>query len=364
MRGLLTEVNAGFHLHFAEGQEVFFSSSRVEEDVVLWGREGAVELPQSQWELTVWSRSDTLGELRSPLGQAALVGGVILALMHGLSVHLAQTARQKEREMFAVNVHLSDGVEERRQVQDALKESQRRLQTILDNTSAVIYLKDEEGRYRLVNKQFERLFHLKKDEMIGRTDYDVFPKQMADSFRANDQRALDMNEPLTIEEIAPHDDGLHTYISIKFPLVDAEGNSAGVCGIATDITDRKVAEAKLRDSHQALELAHDRLLGILEGTRDRIVALDLKYRFLSFNSAFKDGWSCQSIRYFGDPWRIADTMIESTDKPSLRILYLEDSPADRDLVEELLRVEKLAADFTMVETRDEFVAAIDRVGLT
>jgi PAS domain S-box-containing protein len=314
LRGLLTEVTAGFHLLFGEEGETFFSSSRVEEEVVFWEREGSVQLPASQWELTVWPRKDTLEELRSPLGLAALGGGGVLSLLLGLSVYLAQVARQKEREMSAVNRNLGDEVEERRQIQDALKESQRRLQAIMDNTSAVIYLKDEEGRYRLVNKQFETLFHLNKDDMIGRTDYDVFPKQMADSFRSNDQRALDMNEPLTIEEIAPHDDGLHTYISIKFPLVDSEGRSAGVCGISTDITDRKVAEAKLRDSHQALELSHDRLSGILEGTRDRIVALDLKYRFLSFNSSFKEDFEKRYGITIRSGQRVADVLSARPDE--------------------------------------------------
>ena len=308
LRGLLTEVTVGFHLSFHEAGTTVFSSSKVEPEVEYWEREGLVPLEGAEWRLTVWPRKDTLDELRSPLGLAALGGGGLLSLLLGLSVYLAQSARQKEREMSAINRNLGDEMEERRQIQDALKESQRRLQAILDNTSAVIYLKDEEGRYRLVNRQFERLFHLKKDEMIGRSDYDVFPKQMADSFRANDQRALDMNEPLTIEEIAPHDDGLHTYISIKFPMIDEEGNAAGVCGISTDITDRKVAEAKLRDSHQALELAHDRLRGILEGTGDRIVALDLKYRFLSFNSAFKADFERRYGIIIKSGQRVADVL--------------------------------------------------------
>ena len=130
-------------------------------------------------------------------------------------------------------------------------------------------------------------FHQQKDNMIGRTDSELFPKQMADSFRANDMRVIAEGKALTMEEIAPHDDGLHTYISIKFPLFDRHDKVYAVCGISTDITDRKNAEARLRDSHQALELAPDPLKGILEGTRDPIVALDLKYRFLSFNSAFQ-----------------------------------------------------------------------------
>lgn len=287
LRNLLSEVINGFHVKLRQSGRLIFQSGTIEQEVALWSRDGKVSLPQTEWGLEIWPRADTVAELRSPLDMASLLGGSMLALLLGLSIHLAQSAREKERSMATVNRNLADEIRERRQVQNALRENQARFQAILDNTSAVVYLKDVAGRYLLVNVRYEELFHQQKDNMIGRTDSELFPKQMADSFRANDMRVIAEGKALTMEEIAPHDDGLHTYISIKFPLFDRHDKVYAVCGISTDITDRKNAEARLRDSHQALELAHDRLKGILEGTRDPIVALDLKYRFLSFNSAFQ-----------------------------------------------------------------------------
>lgn len=310
LRSLLAEVVDGFHIEVRDRQKLIYSSGRMMDGVREWEQRGRVQLLESQWGIRIRPKRQTVEELRSPISYAAMAGGGILAVLMGLAIHLVQASRQKERELSSINRSLGDEVRERRQIQDALRESQQRLQAIMDNTSAVIHLKDVDGRYALVNRQFEKLFHTRKDEMVGRTDYDIFPKQMADSFRANDQRVMDSRGSLVIEEIAPHDDGLHTYISIKFPMVDVDGQMTGVCGISTDITDRKVAEAQLRDSHQALELAHDRLRGILEGTTDRIVALDLKYRFLSFNSAFRMHFEKRYGLKIRKGMRVADVLSE------------------------------------------------------
>ena len=98
----------------------------------------------------------------------------------------------------------------------------------------------------MVNKQYERLFHITQKEIIGKTDHDIFPKKRADKFQENDRKILKAKVPMEFEEIAPHKDGLHTYISIKFPLSASDNKIYGVCGISTDITERKQYEEKLK----------------------------------------------------------------------------------------------------------------------
>ncbi len=144
---------------------------------------------------------------------------------------------------------------DRRRAAECLRESEQRLQSILDNTTALIYLKDVEGRLLFVNRRCEEVFHIPKDEAVGKTYHDFFPGEMADASRANDLRVLASGQPLEMEELAVHDDGVHTYVSVKFPLIDSGGVPYAVCGISTDITARKQMEVALRESDERLNLA-------------------------------------------------------------------------------------------------------------
>ncbi len=141
----------------------------------------------------------------------------------------------------------------RRKAEQALYESELRLQAVLDNTTAVIYQKDTEGKYQLINSRFEELFGVRRDDFLGKTDFEVFSREQAEAFRANDAHVLELGKPLEFEELAPHDDGLHTYLSIKFPLFNSEGVPYAVCGVSTDITERKQAEETLQRHHDELE---------------------------------------------------------------------------------------------------------------
>ena len=146
-------------------------------------------------------------------------------------------------------------VTDRKRGEEALRRNERLLQDIINNTTAVIYVKDTDGRYLLINRRFEQLFHLTTDQIIGHTNHEVFPKDIADAFRANDVAVLAQNRAAEYEEYAPHSDGLHTYISIKFPLCDHTGKPYATAGISTDITERKRIEDALHASDRRRRLA-------------------------------------------------------------------------------------------------------------
>ena len=93
-----------------------------------------------------------------------------------------------------------------KEAQQDLTESEAHYRDILDNTTAIIYIKDTEGRYVLINRQYEGLFHIDRREINGKTDHDIFPKEMADSLRANDLKVLAAGTSMELEEIVPHDD--------------------------------------------------------------------------------------------------------------------------------------------------------------
>jgi PAS domain S-box-containing protein len=139
---------------------------------------------------------------------------------------------------------------ERRKAVAALRESEKRLQAILDNSPAFIFLKDTEGRYLYVNPQFGQLTPLAPEQILGKTDDEIFPPEQAAAFRANDLKVLQAGVALEFEEVAGHQDELHTSIVAKFPLRNTEGTVYAICGIATDITQRKSLEAQLRQAQK------------------------------------------------------------------------------------------------------------------
>jgi PAS domain S-box-containing protein len=171
---------------------------------------------------------------------------------------------------------------------------EQQLQAILDNSTAIIYLKDREGKYILVNRKFEELFRLENGNAIGKTDRDLFPGYMADAFRANDRRVLKEDTSLEMEEIAPGEGGDHTYISVKFPLHDTTGQAYGVCGISTDITARKVAETALKQSK-------DHVGQIIDGAREAFVSMDQKGEILAWNRAAEEMFGWPAAKAIGKP---------------------------------------------------------------
>lgn len=141
-------------------------------------------------------------------------------------------------------VCVQEDITEHKKAEIILKESERQLQAILDGSPAVIFLKNLRGQYTLINRQFEKLFKVVRQEVKGKTDYDLFPKDTADHVTKHDKKVIKTGKPLIVEESVPHEDGLHTYVSIKFPLYDSAGNSYAVCGMATDITEWKQIERR------------------------------------------------------------------------------------------------------------------------
>jgi PAS domain S-box-containing protein len=147
---------------------------------------------------------------------------------------------------------LRQDLAERERVQQALENSEARLQQILNNSTAVVSVKDIDGRILFVNRQWEHLFHLSQAAVLGKTEGEILPEATARVLRANDQLVLKRKAPIEFEETAPLDDGLHTYISIKFPLNDATGASYAVCGISTDITEKKRSAEELARQRESL----------------------------------------------------------------------------------------------------------------
>jgi PAS domain S-box-containing protein len=131
----------------------------------------------------------------------------------------------------------------------------RLLRAFVSHAAAIMFLKDGAGRYRFVNDQFVRRFGLRREQVLGRTDAELFPAAQAAAFSANDQRVLRSGVAMQFEESAGYIDGERVSVVTKFPVFDAAGGVDGVGGIAIDITERKSVEQALRESRTLLEEA-------------------------------------------------------------------------------------------------------------
>jgi PAS domain S-box-containing protein len=153
------------------------------------------------------------------------------------------------------------------EIETLLHASHYQLNALMENSPSAIFLKDIDGRYIAVNRRFAEMHRRAREQFVGKSDVDLFPPEVAARLRLSDTRVLSSGRPIELEESLALSDGQHTSIIHKFPILDEAGQVQGLCGIATDITERKRAEAELRESRRQLES----LLGQLPGMAFRFV---------------------------------------------------------------------------------------------
>ncbi len=128
---------------------------------------------------------------------------------------------------------------------EQLRQRLNLFEAIADNAKAVIGAKDLEGRYLYANQEYYRLFHKNKDSFCGKTDHEIFPEDIATAFRQADLKVIETMDVITVEEKAPVDGEIRDYLSIKFPITDSNGKLFATGLVATDITERKIAEREV-----------------------------------------------------------------------------------------------------------------------
>ena len=217
----------------------------------------------------------------------------------------------------------------RKEAQRAIQESQALLQAIIDNTSAMVFTKDLEGRFTMVNKALVDGTGWSKEGWLGKTVFDLFSDDVAQPLADNDQRVLDAAELIEEEESSPHQGRTLYFYSVKFPLRNAEGEITGICGMSTDITTIKEAEKKILESQAALE------------EEQRLKAIALSAASISF-------WSTDLLHdksFWDDSMRDIFGYFPETE-PSTNAWEAALHPEDRDRV--------VAAFDAAIEKDDEF----------
>jgi len=137
---------------------------------------------------------------------------------------------------------------ERKRAEAQLTESEKRFQAFMDNSPAVAFMKDMEGRYVYVNEPFKQAFSLRGREWLGKTDFDMWPPEFANQYRESDLAVLLEDKTMEVIQTCPSGAGGTTlWMVLKFPFQDASGRRF-LGGMALDITERRQTEEKLRQT--------------------------------------------------------------------------------------------------------------------
>ena len=160
-----------------------------------------------------------------------------------------------------------EDINERKEAQAKPQQSEAQLQAFLENSPNLIFLKDRQGRYLYANKEFKRALRITEEQIEGKRDEELFSAEQAAVFRTNDRQVIEAGVPMEFEEVALQEDGEHTSIVQKFPLLNAEGEIYAIGGIVTDITERKQEESARRYSDERHRL-------VVETAPDAVVSVD------------------------------------------------------------------------------------------
>jgi PAS domain S-box-containing protein len=182
------------------------------------------------------------------------------------------TALRDERDQLRGFSMVIRDITQQKRSEDALQESYGLLQTVIEGTGDAIFVKERQGRYKLVNSAAARIFGKPKEDILGKDDTEFLPLEVAASIQQLDRAVMETGVSRTFEEEIPQADGIHAFLTTKDPYRDARGNIIGVIGIARDITERKQAEAALRRSAQRLETLQQIDRAILQVTSPEEIA--------------------------------------------------------------------------------------------
>ena len=144
-------------------------------------------------------------------------------------------------------------VTQQRKDQDTIQANQQFLTEIIENSGTLIYAKDRTGRYELVNKKWEQTTGMTRDFVIGKTDEQLFSATEAAEFRKIDSQVMESGQVVEKEETLINSDEIRYFISIKIPMRGKNNEIKGVCGVSTEITDRKKVEKQLLEAKNKAE---------------------------------------------------------------------------------------------------------------
>lgn len=204
----------------------------------------------------VWVTSKRMAWMLISLALLFMAVRRCITFYHYLSGDLASTPNlQAEWVALGISLLMVTGVilvspllKAPEQLEKNLAKKEHEVHSILDHAVLMVFMKDLEGRYLWVNRQFEKIFGLPVDQAVGKSTDEIFDHDTSRKLTHHDQTVFDGRLPMVFETSFPIGDTRKSFRITKFPLIDSEGKAYALCGIAADISDHKEVEAALRTS--------------------------------------------------------------------------------------------------------------------
>lgn len=191
--------------------------------------------------------------------QAEFQREAALAALQKSHDELDNQVRMRTADLAKANDMLQADIGERKRVEEVLESERTLLRSLIDNVPDRIYAKDSEGRFIICNEpMIRRMGKTSITEVVGKSDFDLLPLEMAQRFHADEQAIIRSGIPMiNREEPLTADDGAikRWNLATKVPLLDKQGNRIGIVGVGREITDLKQAEQKLKDTLERLRRA-------------------------------------------------------------------------------------------------------------
>lgn len=206
-----------------------------------------------------------------------------IRLPDGRHVHLSVSGEPRfdEQGRFLGYRGAASDITSRREIEDKLRQAKELFQAVLDHAPFGIVLKDRDGRYLEVSREWQRRFGVDRDRVVGKTSAQIMPPDLAETYRARDLATLTQGEKVVREERLQYPDrDDEYYLTTRFPTRDRDGNITGIGLISANITDRKLAELGQEESERQIRAITDSL-PVLISRHDR----DWRYRFINREGA-------------------------------------------------------------------------------
>jgi PAS domain S-box-containing protein len=232
-------------------------------------------------------------------------------------------------------VGVARDVTEQKEHEQEMQRMHRRFEAVLGTMPAAVFLKDTDGQYLMMNQACRELFGVGDKEIVGLADDDFFPPEVAEKARSDDRQVIENGETIEIEERIPTATGNTVRLTRKSPVYDDDGDIMGLCGVSTDITERKEREKKLEETKNRLDVA-------LEGTKTGVWEWDLE--------TDEAVWTESMERLFG----VAPSTFEGTYDAFTEYVHPDDLPAlEREIEQTLATGEPLKAEYRIQREDDK-----------